>query len=108
MSGIDPASLAMFRDSIGSVGGTRESVAPAADLEQGGADFGTTLAEMVKETVASDSAAHKAVENFAQGKQMDLHDTMMTMEKGDISLKFMVNVRNKVVDAYKEIMRMGG
>lgn len=98
----------MFRDSIGSVGGQRESIAPAADLEKGGADFGTTLADMVKDTLVAEAKADQAVGDFAQGKQMDLHDTLMTMEKGDISLKFMVNVRNKVVDAYKEIMRMGG
>lgn len=108
MTAIDPASLAMLRDSISSVGGDRERVAPSADLAESGADFGTTLAGMVKETLAADSAKDNAVSDFAGGKQMDLHDTLMTMEKGDISLKFMVNVRNKVVDAYKEIMRMGG
>ncbi len=38
--------------------------------------------------------------------EADLHDAMIAMEKADISLRMLVQVRNKAVDAYKEIMRM--
>ncbi len=37
---------------------------------------------------------------------VDLHDVMIAMEKADISLRLLVQVRNKAVDAYQEIMRM--
>ncbi|MFO7839127.1 MAG: flagellar hook-basal body complex protein FliE [Desulfosalsimonadaceae bacterium] len=40
------------------------------------------------------------------GGPANLHDAMIAMEKADISLRLMVQVRNKAVDAYKEIMRM--
>jgi len=40
------------------------------------------------------------------GGPVDLHDVMISMEKADISLRLLVQVRNKAVDAYKEIMRM--
>jgi flagellar hook-basal body complex protein FliE len=50
----------------------------------------------------ADEAAVKA----NTGGPVDLHDVMIAMEKADISLRLLVQVRNKAVDAYKEIMRM--
>ena len=40
------------------------------------------------------------------GDSVNLHELMLAMEKADISLRLMVQVRNKAVDAYQEIMRM--
>jgi flagellar hook-basal body complex protein FliE len=37
---------------------------------------------------------------------MSLHDTMIAMEQADLSFRLMMQVRNKIVDAYQEIMRM--
>jgi flagellar hook-basal body complex protein FliE len=40
------------------------------------------------------------------GESVNMHDLMIAMEKADISLRLMVQVRNKAIDAYQEIMRM--
>jgi flagellar hook-basal body complex protein FliE len=37
---------------------------------------------------------------------MSLHDTMIAMEQADVSFRLMMQVRNKIVDAYQEIMRI--
>ena len=47
-----------------------------------------------------------AVRNLATGKDADIHNTMIAIQKAHISFKFMLQVRNKIVSAYEEVMRM--
>lgn len=44
--------------------------------------------------------------DFAAGKTDNIHDVMIAGEKADIALQFTMQIRNKVVEAYNEIMRM--
>ncbi len=50
--------------------------------------------------------ADNAVTNLASGKNVDLHGTMIALEKADISLRTMATVRDKFVRAYETIMNM--
>ena len=50
--------------------------------------------------------AGESIENFATGKVENVHEVMIAMSKAEVSFKFMMETRNKLVDAYKEIMRM--
>jgi flagellar hook-basal body complex protein FliE len=52
------------------------------------------------------TAEHKA-EEFAVGHHNDIHGTMIAVEQADIALHLLANVRNRVVDLYREVMRMG-
>ncbi len=47
-----------------------------------------------------------AVRNLATGEETDIHKTMITMEKAEISFQLMMAVRNKIITAYETIMRM--
>lgn len=49
--------------------------------------------------------ADHAVKQFIS-EEGSIHDTLVTLEKSEISMKFMVSVRNRLVDAYREVMRM--
>ena len=40
------------------------------------------------------------------GESQDLHTTVIAMQKADLSFQMMMQVRNKIVQAYQEIMRM--
>jgi flagellar hook-basal body complex protein FliE len=40
------------------------------------------------------------------GQTANLHETMIALEKADVSFQLMLQVRNKIVGAYEEIMRM--
>ncbi len=40
------------------------------------------------------------------GETQDLHTTMIAVQKADLSFQMMMQVRNKIVQAYQEIMRM--
>ena len=50
--------------------------------------------------------AEDATGRLATGEVKDLHQTMIALEKADVSFRFIVEVRNKVIEAYREIMRM--
>ncbi|MBU1052845.1 MAG: flagellar hook-basal body complex protein FliE [Proteobacteria bacterium] len=47
----------------------------------------------------------KSILNLMQGKE-EVHTTMIALQKSDISMRMLLSVRNKAVEAYKEIMRM--
>ncbi len=52
--------------------------------------------------------ADHAVEGMLTGESRNIHETMIALEKADISLKLMTGVRNKALEAYNTIMRMQG
>ena len=50
--------------------------------------------------------ADGAIRELAAGRQKDLHQTMIAIEKAEISFQLLMKVRNKIIAAYEEIMRM--
>jgi len=80
------------------------AVAPSAG---GVTDFASTLRNVLGEANQTQAQAQQVADDYASGKQNDLHGTMITMTEADINLRLIANVRNKVIDAYREVMRMG-
>lgn len=50
--------------------------------------------------------ADHAIKELVAGRSKNIHETLLTVERADTSLKLMMQVRNKILDAYREIMRM--
>lgn len=48
----------------------------------------------------------QAVEHMLSGRKVDVHQTMVALEKASVSFQLIMQVRNKIVSAYEEIMRM--
>jgi flagellar hook-basal body complex protein FliE len=71
-----------------------------------GADFSQFLADALKEVDALQKNADVASVGLATGQIQDLHTAMVALEKANLSLSMTVEVRNKVLDAYHEIVRM--
>jgi flagellar hook-basal body complex protein FliE len=46
------------------------------------------------------------MQELATGKSNNIHETMIAAEKADLSLRLMVQVRNKIIEAYQEVMKM--
>ena len=68
--------------------------------------FGDILKNMVAETNQQQQNADQAMQQLHSGGEKNLHGAMISMEKADISLRYMIQARNKAIDAYQEIMRM--
>jgi len=70
-------------------------------------DFSSVLKESVSAVGRSQMEAGRMAASFERGDPgADLGRTMIAVQKADLSLRTMVEVRNKMVDAYKEIMNM--
>ena len=69
-------------------------------------DFSKTLKDIVREVNEAGLNADKAVAELAQGKADSLHGVMLAMSKADLSFRFLMQTRDKLVGAYNEIMRM--
>jgi len=61
---------------------------------------------MIKETESAQGQADKAVNDLISGQTQDIHSVMLAMEQARLSMLMMVEMRNKVVEAYQELSRM--
>ena len=68
--------------------------------------FNETLKASINKVNKLQQEADKAVQDLVTGETKDIHQTMIALKKADVSLQLMIQVRNKIVDAYQEIMRM--
>lgn len=71
-----------------------------------GTDFGQFLSEALQKVDNIQKEAEVASLGLATGQIQDLHTAVLAMEKASLSLSLTVEVRNKVLDAYHEVMRM--
>jgi len=83
-----------------------ESVQPSAELPGHSGSFATLLQQSLERVDGLQHEADAAARALALGQAPSAHDTMIAMEKADLSLRLTTKVRNKVVEAYQEIMRM--
>lgn len=67
--------------------------------------FSDLLGSMLHKVNQSQAESNLATEKLATGKLTDLNQVMIAAEKASITLQTTVEVRNKVVEAYQEIMR---
>lgn len=70
------------------------------------AGFSTILKDAISEVNKDQIKADKQTEMLAMGKDIDLHEVMITAQKASITLETTVQVQKKMLDAYKEVMRM--
>jgi flagellar hook-basal body complex protein FliE len=85
---------------------TRELREARETAESGGATFGDFLHKLVQEANASQLHADKQMQEVAAGRNKDLHGAVLAMEKADVQFRLLAQVRNKMIEAYREIMRM--
>ncbi len=75
-------------------------------VDKSGANFADTLSEAINHVNKLHVTANTKAQELATGKTDNIADVMLASEKADIALRVMVQVRNKIIDAYQEIMRM--
>lgn len=84
---------------------SRSSVIPASSPSQG-QDFQTYLKDAFNEANNLHEQEEHAVEKFIGEGKGDLQEVMIAGEKADIAFELMMQIRNKALEAYQEIMRM--
>ncbi len=80
--------------------------APSKQKKTAGKSFADVLKESIKEVNKMQLEAEEALKALATGKEQDIQKVMVTLQKADVSLKMLMEVRNKALEAYQEIMRM--
>ncbi len=78
---------------------------PASPNEKG-EDFGKMLMDVMKDVNASQQESIAKQNAFMTGQPIDVHDVMIAMENASTTLQLTMQVRNKLLEAYQEIMRM--
>lgn len=95
--------LAQLRASTALAQGKPADAAAAA----GGADFSAALKNAIDQVNQAQQQAQQIAEDFAVGKNnVNLQDVMIDLQKANLSFQQMVQVRNKLVTAYNDIMNM--
>jgi len=82
------------------------TVTPLDASSKSAGGFGSILTDAMQKVEALHNDASKSVENFLSGEGDDLHKTIMATQRADLATELFLQVRNKVVSAYQEIMRM--
>jgi flagellar hook-basal body complex protein FliE len=86
--------------------GMPQEVLPGPTTPLNDPNFAEVLQGAVEAVNHMQQEADATARDFVVGEAQSLHETMIAVEKADISLRLLTQVRNKGVEAYQEIMRM--
>ena len=71
-----------------------------------GATFGDILKQAMQEVDVAQHTAQQEARNLMTGEATDMHTAILAVQKADVSFQMMMAVRSKLIDAYREVMRM--
>ena len=81
------------------------SATGSPDTGTGGTGFADSLDRLVSAVESSSGQANQAIVEMTDGTG-DVHDAMIALQRADLTLQLTVQIRNKLVNAYQDIMRM--
>jgi flagellar hook-basal body complex protein FliE len=73
--------------------------------EKSGSGFGEVLKDAISTVNALQKQSDQEIQKLMTGESQDLSTAVIAMQKADLSFQMMMQVRNKIVQAYQEIMR---
>ncbi|MGC7870282.1 flagellar hook-basal body complex protein FliE [Desulfosporosinus sp. SYSU MS00001] len=104
---IAPISSPGILNPISSASTENNTALPSGDgAQKAGTDFAKFLNDALGQVNALQDNADKASLQLASGQIQDVSTAMVALEKANLSLSLTVEVRNKVLDAYHQIMNM--
>jgi flagellar hook-basal body complex protein FliE len=102
--------------SIPAIGTSLIPTAPALDSaktsaggfgkSQADGPFGTVIQGLLEKANAPHVEADQALQQLVTGQTENVHDVVMSVVKADMSFRFILELRNRLTDAYQEVMRM--
>ncbi|MBI9047914.1 MAG: flagellar hook-basal body complex protein FliE [Anaerolineaceae bacterium] len=69
-------------------------------------DVGSTFQQLLESLSETEKTSDNLMKQFSSGEDVELHELLISMEQTDINFRVAINVRDKLVSAYQEIMRM--
>ena len=91
---------------VGNKGITPQIDKSVEKVSEGQGSFESTLKGFVNEVNSLQNHASESIEKLATGEVEDVHQVMIAVEEANTAMEFMLEIRNKIVEAYQEIMRM--
>lgn len=82
-----------------------EGVGKAKPGNTEGTGFGDVLQKAITEVNTLQQSADDQIAALMKGESQDIHSTVLAVQQADSSFKMMMSVRNKIIEAYKEISR---
>lgn len=73
---------------------------------KGGPSFAETLKGFLSDVNSMQAKAGESIEKMVAGEITDVHQVMSTVEEANVAFNMMMEIRNKVMDAYKEVMQI--
>ncbi len=73
--------------------------------QKGSTAFGEAIKGAINRVNRLERESNRSIVDLLQGKA-DIHETMIALQKVDISMRLLLTIRNKAIEAYREIMRM--
>ena len=101
---VPPDNIDKLIGSVDKITGGDSGASKAAKGKKG--DFLNILKNSMSEMNQLQKEAGAAAKMLASGEKIDIHNAMIAMQKADVSFRLMMEVRNKIVEAYHEIIRM--
>lgn len=74
--------------------------------ENDSATFGEMLANSIQKVNQMQQDANLSMQELSAGKNKNIHETLLKVEQADLALKTLTQVKMKIIDAYREVMKM--
>ncbi len=104
---IDTRNLEQMLSELRSASAVAQGKPAAAASDASGADFGVALKSAIDQVNAVQQQADNLRKDFITGKEdVNVQDVMIDLQKASLSFQQMVQVRNKLVTAYQDVMNM--
>ena len=88
------------------LGGFSPDISATKSADDVTKSFADTLNGFVSNVNDLQNSANDAMDKMASGQTADVHEVMVAMEKAKVSFDMLLQIRNKMLDAYKQIMQM--
>jgi flagellar hook-basal body complex protein FliE len=82
------------------------AVAPTATAPSGGEAFQSVFSDAISSVQNYNNNAQTSVNSFLSGEGEELHQVAIKTQQAELSFDLFMQVRNKIVSAYQEVMRM--
>ena len=86
--------------------GSTEGLGSASPTQRSDEQFGEMLGKLIEDVDQAQKQADMSIQGLATGNATSLQDVVMKMEQAEVSFQLMKEIRNKLLEAYKEVMSM--